>query len=129
MLRSLARSSILASSLAFATACGTNTDTKTTDGGPLWEQTFAKWTCHAAGRADFSFEVVRKSQFGSDHEWTETGKAALPATVDLTNLYLMSAPSTPFRNFEYVANPPGTLVELDEWTLTAGNETPYRCKK
>ena len=103
---------------------------KNAEGGPLWTQVFGSWTCTAAGRPEFRYTVTRKSELGSAHEWADQGTGeTLPATVDLTQLYLMKGATTPFRNFEYKTEQPEVLAWMDEWSLTAAGEAPYHCVK
>lgn len=94
----------------------------------MWQQLFTTWSCTAEGRADFAFEAIQLSDFGSDHEWVdlETDER-LPAYVSTTDAYLKNADDSAFRNFTLVPNDPDVLDHLEEWTVTAGADDPYRC--
>jgi hypothetical protein len=96
----------------------------------LWEQVFGKWDCTAAGRPPFAFEVIQKTQFGSDADWIDLGTMVMAkASVQLTQLYLSGTDEKPFRNFEYKSPTTGILSSLLEWSLTAGTAAPYSCLK
>lgn len=97
----------------------------------VWEQVFAKWTCTADGRPTFAFEVVRKSQTGVEHQWTDLGTGeSEKASVWLTSVYLLDAKNESFRNFEYKTDASDSvLLSLAEWKESAGNATPYSCTK
>lgn len=107
---------------------GTTQPTPRDTSTPLWEQVFGEWSCEAAGRAPFAFEVVRKSEYGQKHDWVdaETGQP-LEASVTFTSIYLLTAAGKAFRNFEYKTVEPEVMDHLEEWSLTANGETPYRC--
>lgn len=94
----------------------------------MWQQLFTTWSCTAEGRADFAFEAIRLSEFGSDHEWVdlETDER-LPAYVSTTDAYLKNTDDSAFRNFTLVPNDPDVLDHLEEWTVTAGSDDPYLC--
>ena len=97
---------------------------------PLWEQAFGTFDCTAKGRPAFSFEVVRKTTFGSDADWVDLGtQAKAAASVSLTQLYLLGADNKPFRNFEYTVEVSEVLHHLTEWSITAGGMAPYICFK
>jgi hypothetical protein len=113
---------------------GTKTDNGGTanqgGGGEVWEQVFGTWKCTAAGREDWSFDVNRLSQYGSKHEWVDHAAGTTQnAYVELTQLYLMKADDTSYRNFEYKTPNPDVLDHLEEWAQSEAPLAQYECYK
>ncbi len=118
--------------LAVACLLGSGCGDDDNDGAALtlWEQVFGTWDCTANGRAAFAFQVIRKSNFGSDAAWVDLAtQVKAVASVGETQIYLKGADDKAFRNFEYKIEVSEVLHHLGEWSLTANGQTPYACFK
>ena len=95
--------------------------------GEVWEQVYTKWSCTADGRPPITFEVQRISPTGIIQQWVSDGEKGT-ASVHMAALYLEDFNGLAADDYEYVEQPKGTLVALDEFQQGNG-VTAYHCVK